>query len=210
MNYSTTKKIWTKWYQGRNRNYTQLTNQAKHIETSKELVNKYGPRMTSCSSFCELGAGSGRNLHYFHEKYPQWTYMGNDINPNIYNEIKSIYPDLLNWAGIEITDTLSYLRQKDFESDIIFTHGHLMHLPGDVIEEICALIAQKCRKYILIKEAFLNGPGIGFIKRWRYRRYRFDRDYEGMFPGFAVEDKDIFKHPSKKGIYYCHYLFKKI
>jgi hypothetical protein len=210
MSYSKTKKIWkNEWYQDPHSNYAQLTNQAKHIETSKNLVDKYGPKMADCSSFCELGVGSGRNLHYFHEKYPQWTYTGNDINPNIHNDIRTIYPDLLNWAKIEVMDTLTYLRQENFHPDIVFTHGHLMHLPNDVIEEVCNLISAKCQKHILLHEAFLNGPEIGFIKRWKYRKYRFDRDYEGMFPGFAIDDKKIFPHPIKKGIHYCHYFFEK-
>ena len=205
--YSNTKKIWSKWYQNHS-DYTRLTNQAKHIETSKHLVDTYGPRMQGCQTFCELGVGSGRNIHYFHQKHPEWTYIGNDINPNIHNEIKSIYPDLLDWASIEITDTLSYLRKADFQTDITFTHGHLMHIPDDVIGEVCSLIAKKTRRCILLHEAYLNGPGISFAKRRKYRRYRFDRDYEGMFPGFIVEEKNIFEHPVRKGIRYCQYFFK--
>lgn len=204
--YSSTQKIWLRWH--KKGNYTQATNQAKHIKTSKFLVEKYGPCMIGCRIFCELGVGSGRNIYYFHEKYPEWTYIGNDINPNIYEDIRSIYPDLLNWAYIEIVDTLNYLR-KDIKVDVTFTHGHLMHIPDDVIGEVCGLIAQKTDKYILLNEAFLAEKGIGFMKRWKYRKYRFDRDYEGMFPGFVLEEKHVFSHPTKKGIRYGRYFFKK-
>lgn len=76
--YSKTKKIWSKWYQ--KGNYTQATNQAKHVKMSKFLVDTHGPQMQDCQTFCELGVGSGRNIYYFHEKYPQWMYTGNDIN----------------------------------------------------------------------------------------------------------------------------------
>jgi len=205
--YSKTKRLWSQWYQ--KGTYTQAANQSKHVETSKRLVDVYGPQMKGCRTFCELGAGSGRNIYYFHEKYPQWIYTGNDINPNIHNEIKSIYPDLLNWASIEIIDTLNFLKKDDFQTDITFTHGHLMHLPNDVIDEVCSLIAQKTRRYILLHEAYINGPGISLTKRWKYRRYRFDRDYEAMFSGFILEDKNILGHPNKKWIRHCQYFFKK-
>ena len=165
--------------------------------------------MNECQTFCELGAGSGRNIWYFHEKYPNWTYSGNDINPDIHNQIATIYPSLLDWADIAITDTLTFLQRGDFSTDITFTHGHLMHLPNDVIDEVCALIAQKTRKYILLHEAYLNGRGIELRKRLKYRKYRFDRDYHDRFPGFELKDKRISNHPTKKGIRHCVYLFEK-
>lgn len=165
--------------------------------------------MTGCRIFCELGVGSGRNIYYFHERHPEWKYIGNDINPNIYNEIKSIYPEILDWASIEIIDTLNYLRKDDLQMDITFTYGHLMHIPDDVITEVCSLIAKKTRKYILLQEAYLYGEGVSFIKRLKYKRYRFVRDYERMFPGFIPKEKHIFAHPSKKGIRYGRYFFNK-
>lgn len=205
--YSQTKELWSKWYQ--KGSYTQATNQSKRVETSKRLVDTYGPRMENCSIFCELGAGSGRNIYYFHEKYPQWTYIGNDINPDIHNQIRSIYPELLDWASIEIVDTLSFLNKDDFQTDITFTHGHLMHLPNDVIGEVCSLISKKTRRYILLYEAYLNNRGISLRKKLKYRKYRFDRDYKEMFPGFVLEEKLINNHPTKKGIRQCTYFFKK-
>jgi hypothetical protein len=205
--YSKTKELWSQWYQ--KGTYTQATNQSKHVETSKRLVDIYGPQMKDSSVFCELGAGSGRNIYYFHDKYPQWTYIGNDINPNIHNEIKSIYPDLLSWAEIQIIDTLTYLRKEDFQTDITFTHGHLMHLPNDVIDEACDLIARKTRRYILLYEAYLNDKGISLRKKLKYKKYRFDRDYEGMFPGFVLKEKLISSHKTKKWIRQCTYFFTK-
>ena len=199
--------MWLNWHtKGR---YALASHKVKHIESTKFIVEKYGPNLQGCRIFCELGVGSGRNIYYFHEKYPDWTYIGNDINPNTYEDIKSLYPDLLNWASVEIIDSLSYLR-KDIKMDVTFTQGHLMHIPDDAIREVCSLIAEKTDKYILLmNEAFLNEKGIGFIKRWRYKRYRFDRDYEEMFPGFVLVEKYVFSHPAKKGIRYGRYLLKK-
>lgn len=207
-NYTQTSKLWSEWYQ--KGTYARSTNTEKHIETSKHLVETYGPQMNGCKTFCELGAGSGRNIWYFHEKHPNWTYRGNDINPDIHNQIAAIYPNLLDWADIAIADTLTFLQRGDFSTDITFTHGHLMHLPNDVIDEICALIAQKTRKCILLHEAYLNGRGIGLRKRLKYRKYRFDRDYEDRFQGFELKDKCVSNHPTKKGIRYCVYLFEKV
>ena len=190
-------------------NYTQATNQSNHIEMSQYLATNYGSTINSCKTLCELGVGSGRNLFYLHESYPALKYSGNDINPNIHNEIRSIYPDVLEWASIEIVDTLTYLKKLQSPVDIFFTHGHLMHLPDDVIYEVCELISRKANKYILIREAFLNGRGISLRHKKKYKDYRFDRDYENMFPGFSLEEKSITDHPTKKGIRYCIYLFKK-
>ncbi len=134
--------------------------------------------MAACHIFYELGVGSGRNLYNFHEKHKEWIYIGNDINPNTYNEIKSIYPGLLDWASIKIIDTLSYLRKDALQRDVTFTHGHLMHIPNDVIEEVCSLTVQKTKRYILLYEAYLNENGIGLIKKLKYKTYRSDRDYE--------------------------------
>ena len=204
--YTKTQKKWRKIY--RKINYAQGSNQPKHIKTSKSLVEKYGSRVKGLKIFCELGVGSGRNIHYFHEKHPELTYIGNDINPNTYEDIKSIYPDVLDYASIEIIDTLKYLK-KVSKIDITFTHGHLMHIPDDTINEVCDLIAQNTSRYILLYEAYLNEKGIGLIKKLKYSRYWFDRDYEGMFPGFALEEKDISLHPTKKGIRYGRYFFSK-
>ena len=101
------------------------------------------------------------------------------------------------------------LQKNNLQMDITFTHGHLMHIPNDVIGEGCTLIAQKTKRYILFQEAYLNEKGISFMKRWKYKKYRFDRDYEGMFPGFIPKEKHIFAHPSKKGIRYGRYFFNK-
>jgi len=206
--YTKTKKLWSKWYQKR-KNYTKATNQAKHIKMSKFLVETYGHRMAGCRDFCEFGVGSGRNIYHFHAAHPEWTYKGNDINPDIHSEIKSMYPDLLSWASIEIADTLSYLKRDDLQTDIAFTHGHLMHLPNKVINEVCNLIAKKTEKYILLYEAYLNGPGVALSKRFKYRKYRFSRVYEERFPGFVLEEKHISSHPTKKGIRQGTYFFKK-
>lgn len=165
--------------------------------------------MQDCQTFCELGVGSGRNIYYFHEKYPQWMYTGNDINPNIHDEIKSIYPDLLNWASIEIIDTLSYLKKDNFQTDITFTRGHLMHIPNDVISEVCNLISKKTSRCILLHEVYLSSKGLSLRKKLKYRKYRFDRDYEEMFPGFTLKEKLIGNHPTRKGICQCSYFFQE-
>jgi len=204
--YSKTRLFWIK--QHRN-NYIEKTESTTNIEMSKFLVNKYGHNLKGCQTFCELGLGSGRNLFYFHKKFPEWSYMGNDINPNTYGDIKNKYPGLLDIASIENIDTLKYLRKPDLNMDITLTHGHLMHLPNDIINEVCDLIAKKTNMYLLLYEAFLNNEGIGLIQRLRYKRYRFDRDYENMFPGFILKDKHISHHLTKKWIRMGLYFFKK-
>ena len=117
----------------------------------------------------------------------------------------------MDWASIEIIDTLSYLRKDALQREVTFTQGHLMHIPNDVIKEVCSLITQKTKRYILLYEAYLNEKGIGLIKKLKYKTYRFDRDYEEMFTGgFVLEEKHVFSHPTKKVIRYGRYFFKRI
>jgi len=182
-------KLWSSWYQ--TSDYARQTNQQVHVERSKDVVKRFGPLMKDVNSFCELGVGSGRNIHFFREKYPQWLYFSNDINPTIIEQIDSIYPGLADKdnVNVEIIDTLSYLKKLD-EMDVFFTHGHLMHLPHDVINEVCSLIAKKSRKHILIMEAGKSSRKVSWFKRWKYRKYRFERDYSDMFPGWALKKKE--------------------
>jgi len=93
--------------------------------------------------------------------------------------------------------------------DITFTHGHLMHIPDDVISQVFKLISKKTERYILMKEEYLYGKGISLLKKLKHKRYRFVRDYERMFSGFELKEKHIFDHPSKQGIRYGVYFFRR-
>lgn len=170
------------------------------------IVDRYASFLNSCVNFCELGVGNGRNIHFFHEKFPNWHYLGNDICPDIHDIIRAIYPDLLGYAEITIEDTLNYLEVCN-HTDIMFTHGHLMHLPDDVIEEVCSLISSKTDRFILLYEAYPHKPGA--IVKASYKDYRFERDYENMFHRFILKDKQIEEHPTKAGIRHCLYLYEK-
>jgi len=203
-NYKKTKKIWTKWRK-KNPSYASATNSDKHIKKSKMIVDRYSGLLNSCASFSELGVGNGRNIHFFHEKFPDWHYYGNDIYPDIHNIIRAIYPDLLDYAEIIIEDTLIFLTVCN-NTDIMFTHGHLMHLPDDVIGEVCSLISDKTDRFILLYEAYPHRPGTKV--KSSYKDYRYERDYENMFDGFVLKDKQIEEHPTKEGIRHCLYLFE--
>lgn len=59
-----------------------------------------------------------------------------------------------------------------------------MHLPDDVIEEVCTLISSKTTGPITLFEAYPRKPGAK-VKRG-YKNYIFERDYESMFRGVLV------------------------
>jgi len=163
------------------------TNKARHIAKTKHIINKFSNEINQCKSICELGCGNGRNLYYFNQQFNGIQYYGNDIDPNLFEHIKTIYPELLNNDNVKITqeDTLTYL-EKLLLPDMIFTYGHLMHIPDEIIGKICSLISQKARKFILLYEAFLDSKNLCQEKKERYKNYRFGRDYNDMFSGFNL------------------------
>ena len=175
--YKKTKKIWIDLWEKRP-GYASATNSDKHIKKSKMIEDRYSLILNSCGSFCELGVGSARNINFFHKNFPNWRYCGNDINPDIQDIIKSMYPDLLNYAEITIEDTLNYLKKCN-STDIMFTYGYLMHLPDDVIEAVCTPISSKTNRFIMLYEAYPHKPRAK-VKR-SYKKYRFEHDYENMF-----------------------------
>jgi len=203
--YRKTKRIWTNWW-SRNPEYAMATTSDKHVKRSKMIVNRYASTLDGCGGFCELGVGTGRNIHFFHQRFPEWRYRGNDIYPDIHDIITSMHPDLLEYAEITIADTLEYLKVCD-DADMMFTYGHLMHLPDAVIEEVCALISSKANRFIVIYEAYPHKPGAKV--KASYKNYRFERSYDNMFPGFVLRDKQVEEHPTKVGFRHCLYLFEK-
>ena len=82
-----------------------------------------------------------------------------------------------------------------------------MHLPDAVIEEVCALISSKANEFILVYEAYPHQPRAEVKES--YKNYRFERNYDNMFPGFSLKDKRIEEHPTKVGFRHCLYLFEE-
>lgn len=145
--------------------------------TSQRVVNTLAPYLTEVESFCELGMGNGRNIHYFHEQFSNWGFRGNDINPDTYSEMALYFPKVIDYVSVIILDTLEYLRECK-QVDLIFTFGHLMHIPDDSIKEVCELMSNKADKYIATYEAFGHQQ---WVSRPRLEGFRFERDYQKIF-----------------------------
>ena len=141
--YSETKAYWVNKWRCQPE-YADHLNRGKLIDGTKAMINGFSPLLEGAKSFCELGLGNGRNIHYFHEQFPAWEYQGNDINPAVHKAIRSQYPDILEYTDIKINDTLEYLKVCEC-ADVIFSSDHLMHIPGSVIVEVCALMADKAQ-----------------------------------------------------------------
>ena len=154
--------------------YGHRTDDQGYRNQSQILVNTISNVVVEVKTFCELGIGNGRNVHFFHEVFPNWEYMANDINPDIHSVIARYYPDVLDYCSVVIRDTLSYLKECK-QADLIFTHGHLMHMPDDVIYEICDLMQKRTNKYIVTYEAFEH------LSYAKYKGYRWERDYTDVF-----------------------------
>lgn len=179
------------------------TNKERHIKKTKLMINKFSNEISQCKSLCELGCGNSRNIYYLSQQYKNIQYYGNDIDPNLYQHIGTTYPELLANDNVKITqeDTLTYLKTLP-SVDMIFTYGHLMHIPDEIIGKICSLISQKAKKFILLYEAFLDSKNLCQEKRERYKNYRFGRNYNDMFSGFR-----LVMHEIKQG--QCLYLFER-
>jgi len=179
-NYQDTKGFWRLFW-ATCPEYADELDRGPRVPETKRMICIHAPFFEDVNSFCELGLGNGRNVHYFHKIFPEWIYRGNDINPNVHKAILSRYPDVLDYSDIEIADTLEYLKTSR-PVDMILTCAHLMHIPDSVIEDVCALMAEKARKFILVSEAHSSPPETV----WRMGPYRLERDYRNAFPGFGT------------------------
>lgn len=171
--YEDTQRFWIdKWARG----YDKTIETDGSRKRSKAFVEIVAPHIEDATSLCELGVGNGRNIHYFHERFSGWAYAANDINPTVHSIIGAYYPDVLDYTSIVIMDTLGYLKQCR-PADVMLTNGHLMHIPDDIIGEVCGLMEKMANKHIVIYEAY------GHYKDDvpRDPRYRFERDYADYF-----------------------------
>lgn len=205
--YKFTKNYWKSKH--KSIDYVKSGVLTKNNKISREFIERYLKKMNNINSLLELGVGSGRNLSIFQEHLPQIKYFGNDITQNLLEYVGSIYPEVLKLTELKVEDTYEYLNTSK-KVDVTFTHGHLMHLPDEIIDNVCKNIANKTNKYILIREAYINNPGAGFIRNIKYKKYRFDRDYTDKFSGFKLIDKLITEHPTKKWIRQGEYFFQKL
>lgn len=198
LTYNESKKYWEVKHNS-DAYSTIKTNKARHIKKTKYIIGLFKNTIIRCGSICELGCGNGRNLYYLSQQYKNIQYYGNDLDPNLYQHINIAYPELLNKYNVKITceDTLTYL-ERLLLPDMIFTYGHLMHIPDEAIGKVCDLISQKARKFILIYEAFIDSRKLSQEKKERYKNYRWGRDYNNRFPGF---DLIVQEYSQGQGLY---------
>jgi len=148
------------------------------------LVEEFKTHDIEFSSFCELGLGTGRNVKAFHDEYPDATYCGNDIFPDIKKFVEEQHPEVLDYTDIYIEDTLQFLKKPPCEMDFVFTHGHLMHIPEDVIQEVMKLIFEQANTVAFCEV---------FHKTFEERDgYRFSRNYTKFFPhNFSIVRNEL-------------------
>lgn len=173
MRYENTKNLWKKWW-SKKPWYGRRTNLPKHLGRSEEIVRIFMDLGLTFSSFCELGIGSGRNIFYFHKCFPDAEYFGVDISPMVESVIRECHSSILEFVKLHIGDVLTFLQNPQFPTECIFTHGLLMHIPQDTIEELMQLIFEWSR-IVVFCEAYHES----------YRKtksYRFERDYKEYFP----------------------------
>lgn len=204
--YERTKKLWQTKH--RSDAYAFGENSDKNNKLSEAFIRRHLTAIQNADSLLELGMGSGRNINILLQHMPKTKYFGNDISPNVITYIREAYPNVFANCEITVKDTRSYVSHSP-NVDVVFTHGHLMHLPENIIREVCANISKIANHHILIREAFTNDVGVGFFRSMKYKRYRFDRDYSDMFPHFKLVDKVVTKHPKKKWVRQGEYLFSR-
>lgn len=188
--YNDTIKFWLDWWNGLGSqrgkkvglDYATALASDHLLRNSVKILDEYHTLNVPIESFLELGCGSGRNIHVFHNELPHVEYTGVDIVPTLHFEIRRAFPDVLSFADIVISDALTFLRDTDRSWDLVFTYGFLMHIPDDVIDETIGHIKRVSNKIIMVCE----------VEDDRESGYKWFRNYENYFSGKRTKiDRNI-------------------
>lgn len=184
MDYKETKKLWKKeWWN--TRQYGKSTNSIQHIEQSEYIAKKCVQLGLNINTMCELGIGNGRNINCFSKFYDNIQCYGNDIYPKITDIIKKYNPNILSFTKLYVCDALTFMKNFTREIDCILTHGFLMHIPEDTINDLLQMIFDKSKIFVFF-EAYVNN------NKPNQKDYRFERDYLNYIPNnFCVYTEQI-------------------
>jgi SAM-dependent methyltransferase len=149
-------------------------------EVSKMMARTVGTLVTAPRRILELGCGSGRNLYWMSQAFPEAEIVGVDINPSA--NIKDFLPD-------NVTFLQENILQLDFEKigrfDAIFTCGFLMHINHQDVRPLLEKVHAHS-DYSLFFE--LHGPA----NPWDFHRY--PRNYQVLFDdlGLPIDDYTVY------------------
>jgi len=136
----------------------------------------------------EIGAGSGRNLHYIKEEFPNVKIACNDLFKQAsFEEMSDSIKDIVDFYE---ADTLELFEQNRFEDiDLLISSDHLMHLQTNKVIKIVLLINHKWKpKYILLRECLPT-----YVDKLHPRLYHeaykdFNQEYELIFDELDVNE----------------------
>ncbi len=126
-------------------------------------------------SLLEIGCGTGENLNYLKEKFPDKTFVGCDFSKSQLKKA-SRFPLRFDYANAE---NLPY---ADKSFDVILTIGCLVHIPK--MDKVEKEIQRVGKKYLIIlEEDFMTAP-TEWIMKWAGSGWHFFHDYRNLFKEF--------------------------
>jgi SAM-dependent methyltransferase len=149
-------------------------------EVSKMMARTVGELVAAPRRILELGCGSGRNLYWMSQAFPEAEIVGVDINPSA--NIKDFLPQ-------NVTFIQENILKLDFENlgrfDAIFTCGFLMHINHQDIRALLKNVHEHSDHSLFFE---LHGPA----NAWDFHRY--PRNYQSLFDdlGLPVDDYTIY------------------
>jgi SAM-dependent methyltransferase len=152
--------------------------------TSELICQTIKEHFGSPTRILELGCGSGRNLAYLANYFPEAEIIGLDINPAALKNEK--LPD--NVRLIQ-ADVLTYDLSEFKTVDVVLTSGLLMHLNHRDFPSLLENIVTNFRNLIFWE---LHGES----HSWDYHRY--PRDYQAVLLNSEIgisEYRIFYKHP---------------
>ena len=175
--------------------WEQISNYHEHREhklqdseahqVSKMICEKIRLHNLEPKRILELGCGSGRNLDYLQNSFPDAEIIGVDINLGALevmpssSQIKKMNKDVLslNWDDLG-------------SFDVILTAGFLMHINHQDIEKLFSKIAMYSELQIHFE---LHGPS----HDWDFHRYPRDYAELGQNLGLPPKSYEVFSgHPT--------------
>lgn len=170
------KKFWDGWANDFMKDPWQVSIHPQH-KWLLSIIKKQKPR-----SILEVGCGFGRNIKFLIEKGIQPSkIMGIDISSKMIGQARKYINN--NKVVLHTSDISKFKPKKKF--DLVFTHGILMHVPSDKIENaIDRLVHLSKRGLILIEQNYEAD-----------NNYTFVHDYKDLLSSKKI---DIIEYRSDK------------
>lgn len=132
-------------------NYIERNNNENMIAANRFLFSKILRVTQKIQSALEFGANIGLNLAALHSLFPNAELSGIEINKKAYERLNSLgYVKAYHISAMDFN--------IDYQRDISFTKGVLIHINPDMLSTMYELLYQSSKRYICICEYYSPNP----------------------------------------------------